>query len=299
MNYGIRPLSRKYAPTAIVSAKTALGIPMPCPMRNRFDPRKIPGLQSWWDAADSESVVLDSGRVSRLSDKSGNNRHLTNATSGSTQPSYISNGRNGLNVVRFDRASIQRLSVPSSTVAYKFLSDGTPCYWIAVYSYGPVASNIQTFMANEAGFSNQQGFHYYNDTRFNNALNFQVQNGTSTPAVFSALDSGGIPAAAWQNLVVPNAMTVHEVLMDAGNATAANRFALRINGGATVAANVYLGTPSTSNGANNLHIGTTPDPSFPLTGDVCELLMFNQQPTSAARDLIRRYLGAKWGVTVG
>jgi hypothetical protein len=35
-----------------------------------------------------------------------------------------------------------------------------------------------------------------------------------------------------------------------------------------------------------------------LTGDICELLMFSQIPTAAARDLIRRYLGAKWGVTV-
>jgi hypothetical protein len=36
-----------------------------------------------------------------------------------------------------------------------------------------------------------------------------------------------------------------------------------------------------------------------MEGDICELMFFNQLPTSAARDLIRRYLGAKWGVTVG
>jgi hypothetical protein len=35
-----------------------------------------------------------------------------------------------------------------------------------------------------------------------------------------------------------------------------------------------------------------------MQGEIYELMLFNQQPTAAARDLVRRYLGAKWGVTV-
>jgi hypothetical protein len=35
-----------------------------------------------------------------------------------------------------------------------------------------------------------------------------------------------------------------------------------------------------------------------MEGDLCELMIFSQQPTAAARDLIRRYLASKWGVAL-
>ena len=274
-------------------------MPLPPFVIPRFDPRRIPGLHSWWDASDSASVTLDAGRVSQLSDKSGNARHLTNTTSGSTQPSYVTGARNGLNVARFAAASVQRLSVASSTATYKYLHDGTPCWWIAVTTYGDTTdpNAIMSLMATCSTASAQVGFYYCFEDRSgfaNNAANLGAVRGSSGTYVI-AYDG----QAALQNIITPQTMTVQEALMDAGNATAASRFALRINGGSSLSANVYTGTPSTANAAGNLTVGALTNNGAPMTGDVCELMLFSSQPTAAARDLIRRYLGAKWGVSVG
>ena len=265
-----------------------------------FDPRRIPGLHSWWDAADSASVTLDSGRVSQLSDKSGNARHLTNTTSGSTQPSYVTAGRNGLNVARFAAASVQRLSVPSSTATYKFLHDGTLCYWIAVSSYGDSSDPNALLMlfATNSGASAQIGIFYGFEDRTvasaNNAFNFSVLRGQSGTYA-AAWD----PSPAWpNNVITPQATTVQEMLMDCGSATAASRVSVRFNGGSTLANNTYSAAVSSANSSGNFTLGATSSNTTPMTGDVCELMFFNQQPTAAARDLIRRYLGNKWGVTV-
>ena len=270
-------------------------------LHTSFDPRRIPGLHSWWDASDSASVTLDAGRVSQLSDKSGNARHLTNTTSGSTQPSYVTGARNGLSVARFAAASVQRLSVASSTATYKFLHDGTPCWWIAVTTYGDTTDPNALFMlmATCNATSAQVGFYYGFEDRSptNNGVNFGVLRGSTGTYVIAADDGSNIKTA-YQNIITPQTLTVQEALMDVGNATAANRFALRINGGSSLAANQYTGTPSSASSTGNLTVGASSANTIPMTGDVCELLLFSSQPTAAARDLIRRYLGAKWGVSV-
>jgi hypothetical protein len=265
-----------------------------------FDPRRIPGLHSWWDAADSASVTLDSGRVSQLSDKSGNARHLTNTTSGSTQPSYVTAGRNGLNVARFAAASVQRLSVPSSTATYKFLHDGTPLWWISANTFGTVSdpATIYALFANQTGTSSQVGTTFFFDDRSgvgNNAANYGVFTGSGASV---NTVSGSSIIASYQNILTPNSILVSEALVDAGNATASSRLLLRVNGGSGISANTSTASPSTASAFGNFTVGSTSDFNGPLQGDICELMFFSQQPTAAARDLIRRYLGAKWGVAV-
>jgi hypothetical protein len=269
-------------------------------LHSTFDPRRIPGLAAWWDAADAASVTLDTGRVSQWSDKSGNARHATNTTSGSTQPSYTTAGRNGLNVLSFAAASVQRLSVPSSTATFKFLHDGTPCWWIIASSYGNNSNpNAQYAVFATKGLGSDVGAYFlWNDLasdNMNNGMDFGVANGTgSVVGGYS-----GVYQASLKNIVTPQTPTVQEVLMDAGNATAASRATLRINGGAGITFNTYTAAPSTGNSSGNFTIGAFTGPSFPMQGEMYEMMFFSQQPTAAARDLIRRYLGAKWGVTVG
>jgi len=273
-------------------------MPLPPFVIARFNPAEIPGLHSWWDASDAASVTLDSGRVSQLSDKSGNSRHLTNTTSGSTQPSYVTGGRNGLNVARFAAASVQRLSVQSSTATYRFLHNGTPSYFIAVTSYGDSGNPnaIHCLMATNSGASAQVGFFYAFEDRAavaNNAVNYGFHRGSTNSFVASFNGE-----AAYKDIITPQLATVQEAMLDLSNATAANRFALRINGGSSIAANTFTASAVTSNSTGNFTVGATAANTSPMTGDVCELMLFNEQPTAAARDLIRRYLGAKWGVAV-
>ena len=281
-------------------------MPLPPFVIPRFDPRRIPGLQAWYDAADSASVTLDSGRVSQWSDKSGFGRHATNTTSGSTQPSYTAAARNGLNVVRFAAASTQRLTVPSSTATFKFLHDGTPCWWISVNTFGTV-SNPQTeyvlFQTTPSSLSSGISMAYDDSyAGANDAASltaYRAVSGTYSATTLNAASTAFL--SSYQNILTPNTLLTIDCLLDVSNATAASRLALSVNGAAAISANVRTNAPSVANASGNMVFGAYlvgGTFSSPLQGDICELMFFSQQPTAAARDLIRRYLGAKWGVTV-
>ena len=273
--------------------------------KTRFDPRRIPGLESWWDAADSASVTLDEGRVSQLADKSGKGRHAANTTSGSTQPSYITAGRNGLNVARFAAASVQRLTVASSTGSYNFLHDGTPSWLAAVNTYGTVADPLALYalFGNSNTGTSTIGIDCGYDDRSgggrNNSFRLAVANGNIGAPSTNPYNAGNTDIlSGYNNVFTPDTVNVQECALRANDATASNRMAVRVNGGTEQAANNKTTTASTSNASNNFQLGCAGNNAFPLQGDICEVLIFSQIPTAAARDLIRRYLGQKWGVSV-
>lgn len=280
-------------------------MPLPPFVIPRFNPREIPGLQAWYDAADSASITLDAGRVSQWSDKSGNARHATNTTSGSTQPSYTAAGRNGLNVLTFAAASVQRLTVASSTAAFNYLHNGTESYIAAVSVYGTVANPqaVYGLFGNSLNATANVGIAVqYQDTGGgspNDAIRVDVTTGVVGSPAINGLNAANTEVlSAYFNLLTAQTVLVQELVIDADNATASQRFKTRVNGGTEVNANNKTATPSAANATFDLQIGTVGNNASPLQGDICELMFFNQLPTAAARDLIRRYLGAKWGVTV-
>ena len=282
-------------------------MPLPPFVIPRFNPREIPGLQAWYDAADSASVITEGSplRVSQWSDKSGNGRHATNTTSGSTQPSYSTAARNGLNVLRFAAASVQRLTVPSSTAAFNYLHDGTASWFVAVNTYGTVADPLAMyglFGNNNTGTSSIGVECAYDDRSGagrNNSIRITVANGSLGQPSLNPYDAGNTTILSdYNNVFTPDTVYVHECALRANDATASNRLAVRVNGGTERAANNKTQAASTANATNIFQLGCTGNNAFPLQGDICELMFFNQLPTSQARDLIRRYLGSKWGVTV-
>ena len=270
-------------------------MPLPPFVIPRFNPTEIPGLAAWYDAADSASITLDSGRVSQWSDKSGNARHATNTSSGSTQPNYTTAGRNGLNVLTFAAASVQRLTV-AGTGTFNFLHNGTDSYFVAVTKYGATSNPDAIYMlfGNSGGASANTGIIYAFDDRSSasrsNASNVFVARGVLGQSTASSLIN---------DVITPNTFCVQEHLLATANATASQRLLVSINGGSYQGNNTLTNAPSSGNATFALQRGAAGDSTAPLQGDICELLFFNQQPTAAARDLIRRYLGSKWGVTVG
>jgi hypothetical protein len=267
------------------------------PLASGFNPRQIAGLAGWWDAADSSTVTLDSGRVAEWRDKSGNNRHAANSTSGSTQPDYITAGHNGNNLLRFVTASSQRLIVPNPG-DFKFLTDGTKSYIAAVISAGATANPnaVYGILGNSNG-SNAVGFFLGYDDRspVNDRLIIVIANG-SNPVVGTALN-------AYNDLLPAQQKTLIEASLDAGNATAGERIAVRSNGGSEVKSNTADQAPSSSAAAQALCFGAARDPAtgtiqIPFTGDICEILMYSSAVNAAAQTAIRRYLAKKWGITL-
>jgi hypothetical protein len=268
------------------------------PVASGFDPRRIAGLEAWWDGSDSASVTLDSGRVAEWRDKSGKARHAANSTSGSTQPDYITAGQNGRNLLRFTAGSNQRLVVPSNT-AFSFLHDGTPSYVAVVASFGTTANPAAIYgvFGNINGGSFQRGFVFFYEDRSgtNDRLLVLVQNAAGSEAAVSTQN------ASYDGLLPTQQKMVVEMVIDSANPTAAQRFSARRNGGTAVAANAQTNAPSSGAANSDLFIGSAASNnslSVPLQGDICELLMYSQHPTSAAQTALRKYLAAKWGVTL-
>src|SRR5207253_147257 len=98
---------------------------LPRPPRRRaqsvpvaFTPTDIAGCQAWYDPSDLASITSSGGAVSQLNDKSGNARHLTQAT-GSLQPITGTRTQNGLNVIDFDGVD-DYMDSPSFSVSQPF-----------------------------------------------------------------------------------------------------------------------------------------------------------------------------------
>jgi len=68
----------------------------------------------WLDAADSATITLNGSTVSQWNDKSGNGRHVSQATA-ANQPTYTASGLNGKPVLTFDGVN-DRLSTASTTL---------------------------------------------------------------------------------------------------------------------------------------------------------------------------------------
>lgn len=267
------------------------------PLASGFNPRQIAGLAGWWDAADASTVTLDSNRVAEWRDKSGNNRHAANSTSGSTQPDYITAGHNGNNLLRFVSASSQRLIVPNPG-DFQFLTDGTKSYIAAVVSAGATAdpNTFYGILGNSNG-NNAVGLVLIYDDRspVNDRLSVIIANGAA-PVVSTAL-------AAYNDVLPAQQKTLIEAALDAGNATASERIAVRSNGGAEIKSNAGSVTPAASAAAQSLCFGAARDPAtgtiqIPFTGDICEILMYSSEVGPAAQTAIRRYLAKKWGITL-
>lgn len=256
-----------------------------------FDPRRIPGLEAWWDAADSANVTLDSGRVSQWNDKSGNGRHAANTSSGSTQPDYITAATNGLNAVRFARASSQRLVVGSSTSTFRFMHSEPATVFAVALAGSSLEGTIGTLLANtNLGTSNIGYSLFYNDASTNNnMIDLFITNGTA---------SQNVVRARIDNSFSQSTYTLYSAITRPAESTQAARGEIRKNAGADGATHLNsTAALSTSNATSDLTIGAAANLALFWGGDICELLVYKADMATAMRQTIERYLMRKWGIT--
>jgi hypothetical protein len=258
-----------------------------------WDPSLI-STALWLDAADSTTVTADgSNLVSQVNDKSGNGRNFT--SSSTARPTYSASTLNSKAVFTFGGS--QHLTSASAASTWNFMHTTGGCTFWLVGKAGSV-SNPQTeyfLLGNNAGASSNIGHLFYysdidNGGGKNNdlAVDFVTRGQSGT---FNTLN------LSTNNALAANAPFLASVARDPGNATAAERSTIYINGSTPIKLNTSTGVASSANATHALQIGAAGNNAAPLTGYISEIIITSSIATTDTRQRIEGYLAHKWGLT--
>ncbi len=243
----------------------------------------------WLDAADLSTISVTTG-ISEWRDKSGNGRHVSQATGG-TQPTLTRNGLNGLPVLSFNGS--QYLTSPAAVSTWNFLHNTNGSTVIAVWKAGNV-SDPNTFYAllgtNGAASANIGYALAYEDrvTASRNNTGFaQVSRGVAGQVAVINITADGVHPA--------NTPVIISQVADPSNGTAANRSFLRMN--QTLAqGNLNTFAPVATNASFALQIGASGNNRDPMVGYIAEIIVLAFIASTRVLRVIDGYLAWKWGL---
>lgn len=280
MNPGILTPPTQYA----TMPRGLLGRPTPVPVidyRTPLDPRTIPGLAVWLDAADRESVTLNGQNVAEWRDKSGNTRHFAQSTA-ANQPTLAPGVRNGLSAIRSAGGTVHLRRENSGAVVGEQMD-----------YLGPTA---HTFFAavRATPFVGQYLFWAHNPNATN--TNRFIVAGPWSANPYYIIDSGNVANGRLQT-TVNRSSSAHVIAFRRDGAVFDSWTDSTSSGSATRASApsvVFVGTLSLFADIN--FNGSVNAGSF--NGDLYEVLHYNRALSADERVAVTRYLGAKWGITV-
>jgi hypothetical protein len=244
-------------------------------------PGPIPGYTVWLDASDTGTITSSgSGDVSQWSDKSVNARNFTQS-SGTAKPKTGTRTLNGKNVIDFDGTN-DFLSCPSSTALFNYFHNSTGATVFTVGIVDDTAAN-KMILSNSGG-STDVGFRL----RISSAErdNLMIRNAAGTNV---AQDQDNITLSSGSGFYLTNKY-------DGGNATAANRLKISLNGGAFLGDNTVANAPSETNAADDLHLGIKASLIWPWNGAFGEIIMYSGILSNDDIAHNQAYLAAKWGI---
>ena len=257
-----------------------------------FTPDLLTGLQLWLDASDAStlydatsggSLVAADGTVKRWEDKSGNNRHATEATNGPQRKTAIQGGRD---VLRFD-GSNDKLTIASSTAAFKYLHSGQSTTFIVLKHAFSIGSNgLGTLLSNQTAFTSGVGTSAIINDISGDAFDIVASN------------AAGVVARDQLAGIARDVFALVSVATDLQNGTQGNRYKLYKNGGAENSSTVSgSGSASTSNAAQDLRIGSLHSNEWWFLGDIAEIVSYDSALSDTDRAAVENYLLAKWAIT--
>ena len=226
----------------------------------------------WLDASDNSSVITVSGAVSQWSDKSGNSRHVYQATA-NYRPAYVTAGLNEINVISFNGSSGQ-LSLASN------LSIGTS------YSIYVVVKNNNT-ITSPASFNDQAILYCPSPITFLNTGNSASAvtgellyfGDTSLSAGSNGYAKSGISIAPQTFLIA-----LRKSSGFSGRFTGADDFTTTVNGGLDPTVAMTL-----------RNIGSYDAISSVFNGLMCEIIIFPTSQSLSDTQYTEGYLAWKWG----
>lgn len=238
--------------------------------------------QLWFDADDAATITLATG-VSQWDDKSGNARHVAQAT-GSFQPSLVANEQNGLDVIRFDGTD-DRLRCTSGLTGLTANTNGVLLATVRKWPSSPSASQILIGIGTATA-----------DTSRQNLLGGATasRSGVSGRRVAAdagiTLSSGSDMSNGW------------EVQLGTFDYTNTDLF-LHINGTLAGSNTSFYGSANTENTVPiNVTVGASVNSSAAVNaffaGDIGELICAQDIQTTLTyhRRLFEGYLAWRWGL---
>ena len=234
-------------------------------------------LALWLDADDASTITINGSTVSKWDDKSGNARHVSQATA-ANQPNYTASGLNGKQVITFDgtndaliNASAGLMRAVSGATAVMVMSRaanlaaGSDALWI-----GTSVGNARLVMGVRIGLA-APGEGFTSGGRRLSTDTFQTVTGfayTSNPIIAAARhDYANTNLEIWQD-------------------------------GTAGASRVYQTAGVTDNNAGPLSVGAgnVAGTGAPFNGYIAEITLVHSALSTTDRQKLEGYLAHKWGL---
>lgn len=243
----------------------------------------VAGYTVWLDASDTATITSSGGDVSQWSDKSVNGRNFTQS-SATAKPKTGTRTLNGKNVIDFDGTNDYLLcSSSTSFFNYFHTSTGGTMFIVGIVDDNAIA---KTLFNNEGGASTSKGFRYFISSAEKEFVG--IRRGVSGTDAAEIADN--VTFTPGSGFYVVNKF-------DAGNATAANRLKISLDGGAFLGNNTLSNSAAVGNATYDLHLGIVASGlSAPFDGAFGEVLFYSGILSDADIQLNQSYLANKWGL---
>lgn len=223
----------------------------------------------WLDAADLTTITSSGGAVSQWNDKSGNGRHVTQATA-ANQPTTGTVTQNGLNAMSFDGNDLM-------SVAALDLSSTAAVTLCAVFTAG--SGGDQIVAEHSTNYNNAKGFLLYRTS-----TNVVFWGASDPVGKYSAFETTATLTTTAKLLVATSdrTLTTNESTAWINDVTAGSRpFNDNLTGNYASA---------------GLFVGARSGVVAGLNGSLCELILVPRVITASERTAIHNYAQAKWAV---
>lgn len=264
-----------------------------------FSPQNIAGLNMWLDASDANTmftniaatipVSTNGASIAAWKDKS-SNQYLFTQSTGGTQPTYTTNGQNGLSVSSWSGSQF----LQSSTTLPFYTSASSGGSFFVVFQATTVATQrfLMYYQNSPSGDYCTGSTEFGYTTGSGTPGNFGIHNGCGNAAVSLAQMTANTYTLMNLNLATTGTNPTNTTIYKNGTAQS-----VQSNGSGFYSAGSY---PSGNNsrylmiGARNMFGYSGPE-SF-HSGTIAELLWFNSPVTSTQQQQIEGYLANKWGL---
>ena len=222
-----------------------------------FSPLDLNPLH-WWDFSDASNYTLDSGAYSQVDDKSTNNNHLVQATSGN-RPTLTTH--NGLNCASFDGTNDKMALTTATAITGAFQ------YYIVLRYVTPATANS------------------VNACYFGGAGNTKVGRlGTATTGnILHRLVNAGTG-----DTTTAMGYNVNQTVIVSGGRDASNNEFYKVNAGSEVALTTETGTIALDT------VGQGDTNEEHMNGLICEVVMFTEKLDPTDHTQMVTYLSTKW-----